>query len=266
MMTFVHVMTANIILFVIPPRWQVFHAGPSKQMHWITTAGSGSLVASISRGDDTDAMNGNAVMYDIGKLLTIGGAPNYDAGVASQRAYMVDINGSEATVQRTANDLQFPRALLNAVVLPNGEVIVIGGQTSVKLFSDDNAVLEAEIWNPSTGRFTTLSRMYEPRNYHSVALLMKDGRVWVAGMLFACKNGGKWRGKNKWEAQNQKLFCFHHRLFGQGAAFVNAVPIMRIMKFSRHRTCSTPTARPWPRDRRSSRCQRRRRVPAVVLP
>jgi galactose oxidase len=129
-------------------------------------------------------MNGNAVMYDIGKLLTIGGSPNYDAGAGSNRAYMIDINGLEATVKRTANNMQFARSLLNSVVLPSGEVIVIGGQTSVKTFSDDNAVLEAEIWNPSTERFTTLAPMQVARTYHSVALLMKDGRVWAAGMYF----------------------------------------------------------------------------------
>ena len=30
------------------------------------------------RGDDSHAMNGNAVMYDVGKILTVGGAPAYD--------------------------------------------------------------------------------------------------------------------------------------------------------------------------------------------
>jgi galactose oxidase len=165
---------ANVILL------QVFHAGPSKQMNWITTSGNGSLAASIQRGDDDDAMNGNAVMYDIGKILTIGGAKNYANGAASKRAYVIDVNGSEATVKRT-KDMQFARALLNSVVLPNGEVVVIGGMTNVALFSDNNAVLEAEIWSPSTQSFKTLKKMNVPRTYHSVALIMQDGRVWVAG-------------------------------------------------------------------------------------
>jgi galactose oxidase len=161
--------------------FQVFHAGPSKQMHWITTSGNGSIQESIRRGDDDDAMNGKAVMYDIGKILTLGGAKNYAEGAASKRAYIIDINGSEATVKRTRNDMQFPRTLVNGVVLPNGQVVVIGGMTSVKLFSDANAVLEAEIWTPSTESFKTLKRMRFPRTYHSVALIMKDGRVWAAG-------------------------------------------------------------------------------------
>jgi galactose oxidase len=150
-------------------------------MHWITTSGTGSLVASIQRGDDDDAMNGFAVMYDVGKILKVGGAQQYDNGAASNRAYIIDVNGSEATVKRT-DDMQFARALVNGVVLPNGEVVVIGGMTSLKLFSDDNAVLEAEIWNPSTETFKTLTQMKIPRTYHSVALIMQDGRVWAAGM------------------------------------------------------------------------------------
>jgi galactose oxidase len=163
-------------------------------MHWITTSGTGSIVASIRRGDDEDAMNGNAVMYDIGKILTIGGAQNYDNGAASNRAYMIDINGSEATVKRT-DDMQFARALVNSVVLPNGEVVVIGGQTAVKLFSDDNHVLEAEIWSPRTETFRTLTPMRVPRTYHSVALLMKDGRVWTAGTnhCWCCRDARRQR-------------------------------------------------------------------------
>jgi galactose oxidase len=149
-------------------------------MNWITTLNSGSLEVSILRGDDSDAMNGNAVMYDVGKILTLGGAPNYGTGVASARAYVIDLNGPAVSVQRTGS-MNFARSICNSVVLPNGEVVVVGGQSSVVLFSDNNAVLEAEIWNPWTGRFTALSKMRIPRTYHSVALLMKDGRVWVAG-------------------------------------------------------------------------------------
>jgi galactose oxidase len=108
-------------------------------------------------------------MYNIGKLLVMGGAQNYESGAGSKRTYMIDINGSEATVKRTANNMWFARSLLNSVVLPNGKAVVIGGQSSVKLFSDDNAVLEAEIWNPSMERFTTLAPKLVARTYHSEA-------------------------------------------------------------------------------------------------
>jgi hypothetical protein len=38
-----------------------------------------------------------------------------------------------------------------------------------------------EIWNPATGKWTTLASMAIPRTYHSVALLLPDGRVFAGG-------------------------------------------------------------------------------------
>jgi len=73
------------------------------------------------------------------------------------------------------------RTLHNSVVLPNGEVVIIGGQAVSELFSDKASVFNAEIWDPDTGLFTELAPMAIPRNYHAVALLQKDGRIAVAG-------------------------------------------------------------------------------------
>lgn len=48
-------------------------------MNWYGTNGSGSHAAAEPRADDTDAMCGNAVMYDAtaGKILVIGGSIDY---------------------------------------------------------------------------------------------------------------------------------------------------------------------------------------------
>lgn len=164
------------------PNGEVFHAGPARQMHWINASGAtGSVRDSIIRGDDTDAMNGNAVMYDIGKILTIGGAANYDNGPGSNRAYIIDINNANAvTVERTGN-MAYPRTLSSSVVLPSGEVVVMGGMPVTFIFSDQDAHLMTEIWDPTTGLFTEIGNMIVPRTYHSEALLLKDGRVLIAG-------------------------------------------------------------------------------------
>ncbi|EEC46036.1 predicted protein [Phaeodactylum tricornutum CCAP 1055/1] len=166
------------------PNGKVFHAGPSQRMHWIDIAGEGEISDSLLRGNDNDAMNGNAVMFDIGKIFTVGGAPNYEYGdnEGTKLAHVIDINAGEGseTVERVG-DMAFARTLANSVGLPSGEVIVVGGQTRVFLFTDREAVFAAEIWSPITGQFTTLAEMKIPRTYHSVAILMKDGRVWAAG-------------------------------------------------------------------------------------
>lgn len=163
------------------PNGKIFHAGPSRRMHWIDLSGNGLITPSVLRGDDDDSMCGNAVMYDIGKILTIGGAPDYNLANGHNRAYVIDINEPGPTVERTG-DMEFPRTMANSVVLPSGEVVVVGGQEYAEIFTDFDAVYKAEIWNPTTGIWRTLETEMEiPRTYHSVAMLMRDGRVWAAG-------------------------------------------------------------------------------------
>jgi galactose oxidase len=159
---------------------KVFHAGPSARMNWIETAGRGKVVDAGTRGDSRDAMNGNAVMYDIGKILTVGGAPAYEKADATKAAHAVDITGRTPSVRRTS-DMAAARAYSNSVVLPDGTVVVIGGQSYPVPFSDQTSVLVPELWNPATGRFTALAAMATPRNYHSVANLLPDGTVFSGG-------------------------------------------------------------------------------------
>jgi galactose oxidase len=147
-------------------------------MHWVDTAGAGKVTDAGVRGDD--AMNGNAVMYDIGKILTLGGAPAYENADATKAAYTIDITGRAPVVRRVA-DMAAARAYVNSVVLPDGTVVVVGGQSRPVPFSDQTSVLEPELWNPATGRFTKLAPMATPRNYHSVANLLPDGTVFSGG-------------------------------------------------------------------------------------
>jgi galactose oxidase len=163
------------------PDGRIFHAGPSRRMHWIDLAGNGVILQSVTRGNDSDSMCGNAVMYDIGKILTVGGAPDYNLAYGHSRAYIIDINQPNPVVTSTG-DMEYPRSMASSVVLPSGEVVVVGGQEFVEIFTDFDAVMKAEVWNPATGAWKTLpTEMQIPRTYHSVAILMRDGRVWVGG-------------------------------------------------------------------------------------
>ena len=132
----------------------VFHAGPSKQTNWITTTGNGSITPAGDRGDSADAMNGNATMYDVGKILTLGGATayqDYESAVdtqATNRAYTIDISGgpSQPVVFARTSDMTYARAFSNSVVLPDGKVLVVGGQQHPQTFTDTGAVLSPELW------------------------------------------------------------------------------------------------------------------------
>ena len=77
--------------------------------------------------------------------------------------------------------MTYARQFANGVVLPNGEVMVIGGNTSGLKFNDTGSILTTEIWNPSTGQWRVAADISVPRNYHSLALLLPDGRVLSAG-------------------------------------------------------------------------------------
>jgi Domain of unknown function (DUF1929) len=106
------------------------------------------------------------------------------------------------TAPRTGAASGRSRQFLCAVLLPTGEVFVTGG---VGVSGQDiDAVFQAEIFsagidwntdtytwtadntNTGTQAWTTVETASVPRNYHSVALLMPDGRVWTAG---SSKNG-----------------------------------------------------------------------------
>jgi galactose oxidase len=158
---------------------RVFHAGPSKRMNWFdTNAGTASYAG--DRGTDGDAMNGNATMFATNRILTLGGAPNYSDDNATSNAHVIDIAANPVNV-RKVSPMAYARAYATSVVLPDGQVLVVGGQSYAVPFTDDRSVFVPEMWNPATERFTSMASMAVPRNYHSVALLLPDGRVLSGG-------------------------------------------------------------------------------------
>ncbi|MFF5295191.1 discoidin domain-containing protein [Paractinoplanes globisporus] len=159
---------------------RILQAGPSKKMNWYTVDGDGSVTTAGTRGGD-DAMNGSAVMFDTGKILTLGGAPSYQNSDATADAHLVTINDDGTVSSRQVGSMANTRTFQNSVALPDGKVLVIGGMNYSVPFSDDTSVLNAELWDPTSEQFTTMATMTIPRNYHSVALLLPDGRVFSAG-------------------------------------------------------------------------------------
>ena len=164
------------------PNGKVFHAGPGERMHWIDVSNGGSWTDAGQRGDDTYSMKGTTVMFDIGKILKVGGSRSYDSDTpAKDNSYVIDINGSAPIVTPTGNNLAFSRTMHNSTVLPNGEVLVTGGLNIAKVFSDEGARLTAEMFNPTTNTWRNVAGMATARTYHSVGILMVDGRVFVGG-------------------------------------------------------------------------------------
>ena len=162
----------------------VFQAGPSVAMNWYGTDGAGSQTAAGNRAGDGDSMCGNAAMYDAaaGKILTVGGAVNYQDIDATSNAHIITLGDpdTEPTVQ-TIGNMAYQRIFGNSVILPDGTVLIIGGQVYGNPFSDDTAQFTPELFNPADNSFTQLAPMAIPRTYHSTAVLLPDARVISAG-------------------------------------------------------------------------------------
>jgi len=172
----------------------VFQAGPSRQMNWYLGSGSGlEKVQSAGTRDNEDAMCGIFAMYDAlrGKIITAAGTPSYDRSTPNKKAFhmTIDVPGAPPTVERLP-DLAQGRAFSNAVILPDGTVLITGGQTYSQSFTDEKSVFVPELFDPETKTFRQLAAMKVPRNYHSTAILLPDGRVFSAGGGL-CRPDGK---------------------------------------------------------------------------
>jgi len=80
-----------------------------------------------------------------------------------------------------------PRFFATAVLLPDASVLLVGGGKSSERSVEGDAVYTAERFEPpddskgTSGSWSALAIAAVPRLYHSVALLLPDGRVWTAG-------------------------------------------------------------------------------------
>jgi galactose oxidase len=160
----------------------VFQAGPSKAMNWYYTDGAGGVSPAGTRDNVNDAMCGVNVMYDVGKIFSAGGAQYYDKAPGLAVAHLISIDqvGAPATVERLP-DMKHARAFANVVVLPDGKILITGGQGWAQGFTDLEPVFAPELFDPATRIFTELSPEAIPRNYHSVSILLADGTVLSGG-------------------------------------------------------------------------------------
>ena len=91
---------------------------------------------------------------------------------------LIDLSAPTPVWQWGPNMSQ-PRIEMNAVLLPTGKVLALGGS-----YNDEDAntaSLNADLYDPATNTFSSAGANAYPRLYHSVALLMPDASVWVAG-------------------------------------------------------------------------------------
>jgi Domain of unknown function (DUF1929)/Bacterial Ig-like domain (group 1) len=171
----------------VAPDGRLFYAGERIESQWLevdasSATGRGRWTPGPRHIEQFNRDYGSAVMYDDGKILYVGGGgdlgwgtPDTKVGAPTPTAEKIDLNGS-ATWQR-AGSMSTGRRHLNATVLPDGQVLVTGGLSGGGFNNLATAVKAAEIWNPESNGWTTLASGSIARGYHTVSLLMPDGKV-----------------------------------------------------------------------------------------
>ncbi|HEY7637525.1 MAG TPA: galactose oxidase-like domain-containing protein [Gemmatimonadales bacterium] len=158
----------------LAPNGKLFYAGEAQTTRWLTISGAGSWKAGPNRLYGTRDY-GAAAMYDEGKIVYIGG------GHTTNTAETIDLNQTTPKWSWTPGTMASPRRHHNAVILPTGQVLVVGGLSGSAFNDLSTAVHPAEIWDPGTGLFTTLASNTVNRGYHTTAILLPDGRVLLSG-------------------------------------------------------------------------------------
>jgi Galactose oxidase-like, Early set domain/K319L-like, PKD domain/Glyoxal oxidase N-terminus len=171
----------------VAPNGNVFCAGPAQVTRYLDVTGTGdwSSVANTNYGTRNW---GSAVMYEDGKVLIMGGSPCgfYSTDCTTyptETAEIIDLNSSPSAWTYTGSMVTGGRKLHNATLLPDGTVLVTGGSRSTESANAPpiTPAYQSELWDPATGTWTTMASLTKKRSYHSIALLLPDGRVLSAG-------------------------------------------------------------------------------------
>ena len=134
---------------------------------------------------DTTIYSGTRT-YGSSVLLPLTPANNYDPQViimgggnpATATTEVIDLGASNPTWSAGPSMSQ-ARVEMNAVMLPTGKILALGG--SVNDEDANTASLNADLYDPASDSFSSAGANTYPRLYHSVALLLPDATVWVAG-------------------------------------------------------------------------------------
>ena len=151
----------------------VMYLGPHNTLSTLDTDGDGVWSEGPERDDIPYRDYGSYAMYSQDHVIIAGGAESTNS------ATIVDMQTQ--TTEPAAN-MMIGRRQHNLTLLADGSVLATGGNSSgVSLVDLQNSVLTPELWNPATDEWTVLADMQVARQYHSIALLLPDGRVLSAG-------------------------------------------------------------------------------------
>jgi hypothetical protein len=164
------------------PSGKVFESGANfNSMMYDPAATTWSAVANTIFGKNRDY--GTSVLLPLTpangfkpRVIIAGGGP----GGTNVTATTEIIDLSAATPAWTAGpNMVHPRIQMNGTILPNGRVLMSGGSATDE--DPSTGTLEAELFDPATGTFSSAGSMEFARVYHSNTLLLPDATVLAVG-------------------------------------------------------------------------------------
>jgi YVTN family beta-propeller protein len=165
----------TVLDFMYPRNWiapdgRVFGYDSNGRTYYVNPSGTGTITFAQQFASQYRASDASAAMFRPGRILQFGGNSN--------GAIVIDITSGTPVITPTQS-MSTQRRLVNAAVLPDGKVLATGGsQVNNELTGVNNS---AEIWDPTTGTWRQGPNGQRPRLYHSMSLLLPDGRVLVGG-------------------------------------------------------------------------------------
>jgi galactose oxidase len=182
----------------VAPNGQVFMSGPLAQTYFLDPHGEGQWTPLAAPGGFRDNVQRDyapSVMYDVAKVIFIGGGQDKDTHAPTAAAEIIDLT-SGTPAWRVTGSMRHPRRQHNGTILPDGTVLVTGGtqggggpNPGFNDLTPGEPVHAAELWNPATGEWTELAAEDVDRCYHSTTVLLPDATVLSAG-------GGEYKPDN----------------------------------------------------------------------
>src|ERR1700676_1297049 len=172
-----------------PPLYPRLHVLPNGKVFY-----SGWTTQSRTFDPSTNTWSGVIATTNYGSLRTYGSSVLFPLTPANGYKPKVIIfgGGNPSTATTEIIDLSAstptwvygpsmsqPRIEMNATVLPNGQILTVGGSLNDE--DTGTASLQADLYDTATNKMASAGSNAFPRLYHSIALLLPDGTVWVAG-------------------------------------------------------------------------------------
>jgi len=161
------------------PNGNVFYSGPTNgSMLFDSTSHDWSFVATTNYS--AGRTYGSSVLLPLTpvngyqpRVMIFGGS-----NPATATTEIIDLSAATPAWQ-WGPPMSQPRIEMNATLLPTGKVLTVGGSTN-----DEDAAtasLNADLFDADGGSVSSAGQNVFPRLYHSIAILLPDGRVFVAG-------------------------------------------------------------------------------------